>query len=1564
MGGAVRTMTRRISSAWWMGVTAVAFMLALWPAAPARAVNDACGSNGVASDVSTCTYTPTNAEDTFTVPNDVTQVHVAVVGGKGGAGASSGPAGGAGGFGGRVEADLTVAPGATLYVDVGGSGDPGSPGSSEQGGFNGGGNSGFAPLYISGGGGGGASDIRTIARTDAGSLDARLVVAAGGGGGGAGGTAAAGGVGGAAGLAGGNAVSAACGVCNGFGGTSSASSNATGGVMQAYAHYCAEVLGEDSDGGAGVFGAGGAGGCGDTNAGDEGEGADQGTQPEGGSGGGGGGGYYGGGGGSGGAYGDGGGGGGGGANFVDASALNAVTSTDSSGNPQIVITWDTDHDGTFDDVDNCPTDANADQADLDGDGIGNVCDLDKDGDGFSDVAEQLAGSNPLDALSVPTTCGTGVAAAGSCTYSNAGATVFAVPSGVTSIDVDVYGAQGANGAMYYLTADPNAPGGLGGQTTATLNVTPGDVLKVNVGGQGAVSSGYNAGGAGGFNGGARGGFGDYQSGGGGGGASDIRNGAYGATDRLVVAGGGGGGGGRGFNCGGQTAGGNGGGAAGTAGCSVPGGQGGVGGTGGAAGGDTCGAGPGAGLAGGPANGGGGGSGTSAGGGGGGGGYGGGGGGGGNSCGRNSSGGGGGGGFGPAGATLTPGVRSGNGLVVITYVVADTDPPTSTITFPVDGATYSADVWADGCSPDEGVCGTSSDGTGTGVQKVEYSLKRASDDTYWGGSAFDQTSETFVEASGTTDWSSAFPISNFPADGTYTLHARATDNNGNVESSPTATFTIDTTGPVVTNVTSSKPNGSYTIGAVIDIDVTLSESVTLDTTLGSPILHLMDPIGNSYDAPYLSGSGTSTLTFRFTVPADMNTPDLDYASFGVPLDLHGATAADAFGNPLSVALPANGGPGSLAYNKAIVIDTWAPRVFGVNGSSPNNATYGIGSQINLTMFMDPDVTIDTSGGSPTLELETGAVDRLATFVSLDQQPGSGTAFLRLRYTVQAGDVSPDLQYTSINALSANGAILRDAAGNDAVLTLPPLESGSSLAGVKNYAVDGVAPTVTGVTSAKADGAYSTSTVIDLTVGFSESVAVTGTPTLTLETGATDRTASYLSGSGSSTLTFRYTVQAGDASPDLDYTGTSALALNGGTIKDTAGNNAVLTLATPGAAGSLGANKALVIDTNGPTVTGVNATNADGAFTTGANIDVTVGFSEPVSVTGTPTLTLETGATDRAASYLSGSGTSTLTFRYTVQAGDASSDLDYTGTTALALNSGTIKDAAGNNASLTLASPSAAGSLGANKALVIDTAAPTSTITFPVHNATYDATSWNAGCGTVSGDLCGTSSDAGSAGLQRVEVSVKRESDARYWGGTAFDQSSETFATASGTNAWSWDFASTNFGNGTYTVYVRGTDNAGNVESSPTATFTFVATVPDTTAPDVDVTFTPSGTGWFTTSLATGTVSANDSANGGSNITAISCTNSSVGTISGLGTPSASASVTVSAEGTTNITCTAVDSSGNNGAGNGSSNTATVKLDSLAPTVVVNASANSCSLPGSSGWCRGTQTAGFTASDATS
>lgn len=58
------------------------------------------------------------------------------------------------------------------------------------------------------------------------------------------------------------------------------------------------------------------------------------------------------------------------------------------------IFQDTDGDGILDNIDNCPAVANADQADTDGDGIGNVCDNDMDNDGVPDAEDSCNDTPP------------------------------------------------------------------------------------------------------------------------------------------------------------------------------------------------------------------------------------------------------------------------------------------------------------------------------------------------------------------------------------------------------------------------------------------------------------------------------------------------------------------------------------------------------------------------------------------------------------------------------------------------------------------------------------------------------------------------------------------------------------------------------------------------------------------------------------------------------------------------------------------------------------------------------------------------------------------------------------------------------------------------------------------------------------------------------------------------------------------------------------------------------------------------------------------------------------------
>jgi hypothetical protein len=471
--------------------------------------------------------------------------------------------------------------------------------------------------------------------------------------------------------------------------------------------------------------------------------------------------------------------------------------------------------------------------------------------------------------------------------------------------------------------------------------------------------------------------------------------------------------------------------------------------------------------------------------------------------------------------------------------------------------------------------------------------------------------------------------------------------------------------------------------------------------------LTTTVANSYLVTFFGNASTNTLTEQASLTerySIANTQSIRSLAADQLIASAGAT-----GN--RTASVSFGGTNWIAHAVELRPDTSIPTVSNVT-SSTSDGTYNVGSVISVQVTFSENVYVT---GTPQLTLETGATDAVVNYSS-----GSGTNTLTFNYTVAAGHTSADLDYTGTSALALNGGTIRDGGGNNATLTLAAPGAAGSLGDNKALVIDGVAPTVTNVTSSVADGTYGVGAVIPIEVTFSEVVNVTGTPRLTLETGATDAVVDYTSGTGTNTLTFAYTVAAGHASTDLNYVATNSLALNGGTIRDAALNNATLTLPALAGAGSLATNKNIVIDTTAPTVASVNSSTANGTYGVGAVVSIQVNFSENVIVTGLPQLTLETGASDAVVDYASGSGTTALTFNYTVAAGHASADLDYTSTSALALNGGAIKDAANNNASLTLAAPGAANSLGANKAIVIDGVAPTvSNVTSSTANGAYDA-----------------------------------------------------------------------------------------------------------------------------------------------------------------------------------------------------------------------------------------------------
>ena len=126
-------------------------------------------------------------------------------------------------------------------------------------------------------------------------------------------------------------------------------------------------------------------------------------------------------------------------------------------------------------------------------------------------------------------------------------------------------------------------------------------------------------------------------------------------------------------------------------------------------------------------------------------------------------------------------------------------------------------------------------------------------------------------------------------------------------------------------------------------------------------------------------------------------------------------------------------------------------------------------------------------------------------------------------------------------------------------------------VLTYQIDTKVATINTITQITPDGIYtdddtnpSNSDTISLTVVFDEPVLITGTPRLPLNITKSNGSiayATYVSGSGTSTPTFVYTVEDGDITGAVDLkTDGTGLDLNGGTINDTATNTADVLFAT--------------------------------------------------------------------------------------------------------------------------------------------------------------------------------------------------------------------------------------------------------------------------------------------------------------------------------------------------------------------------------------------------------------------
>ena len=179
------------------------------------------------------------------------------------------------------------------------------------------------------------------------------------------------------------------------------------------------------------------------------------------------------------------------------------------------------------------------------------------------------------------------------------------------------------------------------------------------------------------------------------------------------------------------------------------------------------------------------------------------------------------------------------------------------------------------------------------------------------------------------------------------------------------------------------------------------------------------------------------------------------------------------------------------------------------------------------------------------------------------------------------------------------------------------------------------------------------MIEITATFGEAVTVTGTPRIPFSLGSGMKNANYARGSGGTDLVFSYTVVTADVDNDGIEIAADALELNNGSI-NAGGTAAALDHA------AVAASTDHKVDGGRARLSTVEFINkpTGNYVTIGDSIEVKITWDRPVTVTGTPRITLspDFGAGDpqvtRYAFYRSGSGTTALVFAYVLQDGDDS------------------------------------------------------------------------------------------------------------------------------------------------------------------------------------------------------------------------------------------------------------------------------------------------------------------------
>jgi hypothetical protein len=397
--------------------------------------------------------------------------------------------------------------------------------------------------------------------------------------------------------------------------------------------------------------------------------------------------------------------------------------------------------------------------------------------------------------------------------------------------------------------------------------------------------------------------------------------------------------------------------------------------------------------------------------------------------------------------------------------------------------------------------------------------------------------------------------------------------------------------------------------IVEVLVTMTQDITV---IGTPTLQL-----DVQPAPVTASFSYGTVQYievdaSSVAPADLplTTGYFTVSYGGTESQCIHITSAESLGGGQSMQsrlleIPAAAMIGVLSVTR---------QVEAVSGTVLFAVTFGAGIPLKLAVPAVPLVTCPVA-------LPTGAVVGV---------PRTNT--ISFMYTLQTPVTASPLKVVPNSLALAGGTINRVSSTStqaaNLVFTAATL-SGSRLI-LSGIDIDcSVAPVVTAIQCTSPGSTYGAGQRIYWTVQFDAPVTVTGKPLLYLNSGV--RTAAvYYAGSGTSLLSFRYTVKSTDSvTPNLAHYSIEALSATGGTIISTLASQFVYAdLELPVPAPPYGSDgTAIIIDTTPPAVTAVAMTKLSAVdaspYGAGEQIRLSVTYSSQVDVSSTPYIALNNG-----------------------------------------------------------------------------------------------------------------------------------------------------------------------------------------------------------------------------------------------------------------------------------------------------------------------------------------------------